>query len=114
MARNAPGHFASAISDADRARQFIPFMALKGYFELCREKERCPASKHALTDEETLELSQCVANLKKGDMIKVTFYDKDAYVTRQGILSEVVEPLHFLRVVRERIDFEDISSIEVM
>lgn len=114
MARNTPTQFAGAISDADRARQFIPFMALKGYFELCREKERHPAPKHALTEEETLELSQCVANLKKGDMVKVTFYDKDAYVTRQGVLSEVVEPLHFLRIVRQRIDFDDILSIEVV
>lgn len=114
MARNAPARFEGAISDADRARQFIPFMALKGYFELCREKERHPAPKHVLTDEETLELSQCVADLKKGDMVKVTFYDKDAYVTRQGVISEVVEPLRFLRVVRERIDFDDILRVEVV
>lgn len=114
MSRNAPVHFAGAISDADRARQFIPFMALKGYFELCREKERRPAPKHALTEEETLELSQRVASLKKGDMVKVVFYDKDAYVTRQEVLSEIVEPLHFLRVVRQRIDFDDILSIEAV
>lgn len=114
MPRNTPARFEGAISDADRARQFIPFMALKGYFELCREKERRPAVKHALTEEETLELSQRVASLKKGDMVRVTFYDKDAYIARQGIVSEVVEPLHFLRVVRERIDFDDILSIEVV
>lgn len=107
-----PFEFGNAISDADRARQFIPFMALKGYFEMCREKERVPQPRHVLTEEESLELSQVVAQLKKGDMVKVTYYDKDAYVTRQGVVSEVVPALRFLRIVRQQIDFEDILCIE--
>lgn len=105
---------ANTISDADRARQFIPFMALKGYFELCREKERCVEPKHVLTEEESLELSQIISGLAKGDMVKVTFYDKDAYVTRQGLLSEVVVDLRYLRLVRQRVDFDDILRVEAL
>ncbi len=112
MAQLSGADFKSAISDADRARQFIPFMALKGYYELCRQKERRPSARHALTDEESLELSQLVASLARGDMVKVTYYDTDAYVTRQGVVTEVVPQLRFLRIVRQRIDFDDIRVIE--
>lgn len=87
-------------------------MALKGYYELCREKERCPAPRRELTEEEALALSQVVAGLSKGDMVRVTFYDQDAYVTRQGMIGEVVPELRFLRLVRQRIAFDDILSIE--
>lgn len=113
MARQIPVEFESAVSNADRARQFMPFMALKGYYDLCREKERVVEPRHALTEEEAFELSRVTACIGKGDMIKVTYYDKDAYVTRQGIVSEVVPQLRFLRLVRQQIDFDDILRIEL-
>ena len=52
-----------------------------------------------------------VASLQRGDMVRITFYDQDAYVTRQGVLGELVLELRFLRLVRQRIDFDDIVSI---
>ncbi|MGN0073350.1 MAG: hypothetical protein ACI36W_06125 [Coriobacteriales bacterium] len=104
--------FAPAVPRAERARQFMPFMALKGYYELCRQKERCPSPRRELTEEEALGLSQVVASLSKGDMVQVTFYDHDAYVIRQGVLAELVPELHYLRLVRQRIDFDDILAIE--
>ena len=78
---------------------------------LCREQERCPAPRRELTEEEALELSRMVASLQRGDMVRITFYDQDAYVTRQGVLGELVLELRFLRLVRQRIDFDDIVSI---
>ena len=51
---------------ADRARQFMPFAALKGYYELVRQQG------HQLTDEEALELSARLAALRKGDTASPT------------------------------------------
>lgn len=90
----------------------MPFMALKGYYELCRQKERQVAPRHVLTEEESLELSQVVSQLHKGDMVRVVYYDVDAYVTRQGVISEVVPELRFLRLVRQQIMFDDLLSVE--
>lgn len=111
MASKAGAGFKPSSTGVDRARQFMPFMALKGYFELCREQERCPAPRRELTEEEALELSRMVASLQRGDMVRITFYDQDAYVTRQGVLGELVPELRFLRLVHQRIDFDDIVSI---
>ncbi len=105
--------FQGGIAPQDRARQFIPFMALKGYFDLCLEKERHPAPRHALTEEEAMELSRVISTLHKGSMASVTYYDRDAYVMRRGIVSEVVPQLGFIRIVRQRIDFNDILRVEV-
>ena len=112
MARKTGVGFTPAIARAERARQFMPFMALKGYYDLCREKERCPSPRRELSEEEALELSQVAASLSKGDMVRATFYDKDAYVTRQGVLSELVPELQYLRLVRQRIEFADILELE--
>lgn len=107
-------YFTSSIAPQDRARQFIPFMALKGYFDLCLEQERRPQPRHVLTEEEALALSQIIASLHKGSMAKVMYYDEGAYVTKQGMVSEVVPELRFLRIVRARIDFDDILEIECL
>ena len=37
---------------ADRAQQFMPFAALKGYYDLIRERERVAEPKRELTDEQ--------------------------------------------------------------
>ena len=105
--------FHGGVAPQDRARQFIPFMALKGYYDLCLQKERHPTPRHTLKEEESLELSRTVAMLRKGSMVSVTYYDRDAYIMQRGIVSEVVPQLRFIRVVRQRIDFDDILNIEV-
>lgn len=40
----------------DRARQFKPFAALKGYYDLLAERERVPEPRRVLTEEERREL----------------------------------------------------------
>ena len=50
---------------ADRAQQFMPFAALKGYYDLIRERERTVEPRRELTDEQALELSQRLAGLER-------------------------------------------------
>ena len=96
---------------ADRASQFMPFAALKGYYELIRTKERIVQPRHESTEEYQVRISSQLSGLNKGDVVRITYYDQDAYVTRQGVLGELVLELRFLRLVRQRIDFDDIVSI---
>lgn len=97
-----------------RARQFMPFAALKGHHELARSKERIPEPSRTMTEDRALELSQIIASLQKGDMARVTHYEGDAYVVTTGIVSEVVEAHHLLRIVRKPIYFEDIFAVETI
>ena len=106
--------FKQTSTGVNRARQFMPFMALKGYFDICRTKERVPEPFHELTEEEALALSQVVAGLRKGDVVQVSYYDTDAYVTCEGAVTEVVPELGYLRIIRKEIAFESIRSIECL
>lgn len=98
----------------DRARQFMPFAALKGYHELARKQERVPEPRQAMTEERSLLLSQTLSNLKRGDIVSVTHYENSAYVTTQGKISELNEAFHSLRIVKKKISFNDILAIEAI
>lgn len=98
----------------DRARQFMPFAALKGYHELAKSKERVPEPRREMTEGRALELSRAFAGLHCGDVVRITHYEGDAYVETAGAISEVVEPLRLLRVVRKPISFDDVFAIETI
>lgn len=97
----------------ERARQFMPFAALKGYHELVRKREHVPEEKHTLTEEQAAELSQKIAALSKGSMATITHYEEKQYKDTCGIVSEINEAERYVRVIKKRIAFEDIRTIEV-
>lgn len=97
---------------ADRAQQFMPFAALKGYYDLIRERERTVEPRRELTDEQALELSQRLARMERRTMASVVHYDGEAYVVDRGLVSDIDEARRTITVVRTRIDFEDIWDIE--
>ena len=96
----------------DRARQFMPFAALRGYYDLVRAQERRVEPRHELTEEEARELSTRVVCLRKGDMVRVVYYNVDAYEELTGVLTGVDTTFRTLTVVRRKIAFDDIRSVE--
>ncbi len=97
---------------ADRAQQFMPFAALKGYYDLIHERERVAEPKRELTDERALMLSRKLARVERRTMATVIHYDGEAYVADRGLVSDIDEARRTITVVRTRIDFEDIWDIE--
>lgn len=97
----------------DRARQFMPFAALTGYFDLIRERRRTPQSFHELTEDEAEALSRKMAWVKKGTMIEICYYDRDAYVRRKGMVSRIDEVERAIWIVKERVPFDMILDIQV-
>lgn len=99
---------------ADRARQFMPFAALKGYHEMARSREWRPEERREVTPEAARELSQTMGALRKGDVVRVVHYEDGAYVATVGAMSEVIETKGILVVVRKSISFEDVYALEVV
>lgn len=121
--RRSPGHAmeiglggtgttANGKPRASRAAQFMPFAALTGYYELARQQERITEPRHELTDEEALALSRTIMQVKKGDLIRVTYYDWDAYRTVSGVVARVDFAYRRLQVVKTIIGFDDILDIK--
>lgn len=99
-------------SRADRAQQFMPFAALRGYYDLLRERERVVQPKREPTDEEALELSRRLARLERRRMARAVYHDGEAYVTVRGLVTDIEEAARVLTVVRTRIPFDDILELE--
>ena len=99
------------MSNLERAVQFMPFAALKGYYDLIRERERVAEPKRELTDEQALELSRKLSQLKRREMACIVHYDGEAYVTARGLVSDIDLAARTVTVVRTRIPFDDIADI---
>ena len=97
--------------DPRRAKQFMPFAALRGYYELIRRKERVPEERRELTEEACEKLSRVLAAARKGDMLRVTHYDRDAYVTTTGVLTRLDPVAQTLTIVKGTIRFSDLLAV---
>ena len=97
----------------DRAKQFLPFNSLRGYYDLIREKEKEVVPKRCLSDYDIELINENLLKVEKNRMVKVTFYEIDAYKTIEGIVSKIDFDNNFITIVNTKISFNDISSIEV-
>lgn len=98
--------------DPKRARQFMPFAALRGYYELVHQTERVPERRRDLSQEDRERLSRKLACLRKGSMATVTFYDGDAYVSVTGVVARIDPEAQALTVVKRVIAYADLLDIQ--
>lgn len=96
----------------DRASQFMPFAALKGFEETLREKEHIETEKVILTDEALEYLDYQLSLLHVGDMITIIYYDFGAYIQKTGLISRIKKDARYLTIVATDISFDDIREIQ--
>ena len=77
------------MGNLDRARQFMPFDALKGLQEALREKEREVENRKELSEESLLELDEQLKRVKIGDMVNIKFYKNQRYVEKRGLVTAI-------------------------
>lgn len=94
-----------------RAKQFVPFDALKGFREALAEKERILVDKIELSEEMMEELDRALHNLKPGEMVSVVYFHNDEYVKITGIFVRVWESTRTMQVVNTKIPLDDIREI---
>ena len=95
----------------NRAKQFVPFAAVKGYEEALRAKEKIVVEKIELSEEKKEELDFKLHQIKKNDMIKVIYFLKDEYIKLEGMVSRLDVDARVLKVVNTKIPFEDIYEL---
>lgn len=98
----------------DRAMQFAPFAALKGYYETVRAQERITQSKIEIGDDAAETISNTLNKLKTGTAVEVRYYDFDSYITITGVVTEINYPYRRLKVIKYSIAFEDIYYIKAL
>lgn len=97
---------------SDRARQFLPFDALKGFKQAIKEREKIKVDKIELSEEMANVISYKLRQVKKGMIIKVIHYIDNEYIETNGIVSEFDETFKYLKIVKKKIMFDDIFDIQ--
>lgn len=99
------------MSREDRAKQFMPFAALKGYPDALRKKEKIVVPKVELSDEYKAELDRKLCQVQKNDIITVVYFYKNEYLKVTGMVSRIDETARIIKIVNTKISFEDIYDI---
>ena len=97
---------------ADRAKQFLPFDALKGFKEAIKAKEKIIADKKQLSEDDAKILDYKLNKLSVGMMVKITYYLDNEYIKIEGLISKIDLDLQTIVVVKTKINIKNIINIE--
>ena len=100
------------MSREDRAKQFMPFAALKGYPEALRKKEKIVVPRIELSEEYKEELDWKLKQIRKNDIVTVVYYYKSEYLKMTGMVSRIDETARILKIVNTKISFENLYDID--
>ncbi|MFW5650363.1 MAG: YolD-like family protein [Acetivibrio ethanolgignens] len=100
------------MEQSSRAKQFMPFEALKGFREALLEKERIIVPKRELSEDQKAELDYKLRQLRRMDMVTAEYFQNGEYVQLTGVVSGIDETSRVLRIVNTKIPFEAISDLQ--
>lgn len=95
-----------------RAKQFMPFAALKGYYDIIREKQKILEPKKELAEFEIQNISNKLSQLRKGMIAKIKYYNFDSYTTFEGMISNIDFTFKNITIIKTKIKFDDILEIQ--
>ena len=97
---------------ADRAKQFLPFDALKGLQEALREKEIEYEEKKELSEESLAELEKQINKIEKGSKVSIKYYKNQNYIEITGIVTKIDYIKRKIKIDNgENINISDIIKI---
>lgn len=96
---------------AERAKQFMPFAALRGLPEALAAKEKTVVPKVSVTEDFAEELDRRMHLLKCGEPVNVVYYADGEYLKMTGLVSRIDTENRVLTVVGTRIPFADIADL---
>lgn len=96
---------------SERAKQFAPYAALKGYEKAIQQQEIQFTPKKILSENRKEELDRLLRQVQTGDTIKVTYYTSGAYQKIEGAVGKIDANGHALFVDGKRIPVEAIFDV---
>ena len=99
----------------DRAKQFMPFDAMKGLQEALRDREErhSRVARHDISEEKQIQNSEVIMRLEKRSRVTMDFYRAFHDIHAEGVITEINLTYRYLKLNSEKICFEDIYRIEV-
>lgn len=97
----------------DRAKQFMPFAALRGLPDALAAREKVLVPKIELSPEMAEELDRQMHLLTKGKMATAVYFNNGEYIKITGLVARIDETSRILQIVNTKIPFADILQVEL-
>lgn len=96
-----------------RAKQFMPFDAMKGLQKALRDREEkhTRVEKREISEEEMEANSAALNRLVRGSKVRIIYYRHFHEAERSGTVCDINCTYRFLTLDEEKIFFDDIYSI---
>lgn len=99
--------------NSNRAKQFMPFDALKGFRQTMDFISKQIEFKKSLSDDYIKYLNNKLCNLKKGDIVVIKYYYLTEYIETRGIVKKIDNVYKKIYLSSSIINFDDILEINV-
>lgn len=100
--------------NVERAKQFLPFEALKGFKEAIRMIENKGDTKKELSEDNKNDINNILKKLDKGNKVKVKYYYLTEYIEVISNFLKIDEINKVLYLKDTKINIEDIISINII
>lgn len=100
------------MSNADRAKQFMPFSPLNGLDESLAEREKIKEERVYLGEDAQLELNRKLLGIEPGEYIAVEYYRAGRYVCARGTVTKIDMNTRRLILGEVRIPLDDLKDIQ--
>lgn len=91
-----------------RAKQFMPFAALKGFEEALSKQEGFCQQRAALDDEEVEKINKALMKLTVGDEARLVYFYAGRYTPVNGTVTQIDPHRQYLELDDRRVHFDDI------
>ena len=98
----------------ERAKQFMPFSALKGLDEALLKKEQQFIQKRELCDDEINIINDILSKLEIHSNVQITYYDEEKNKVISGEVEILNKPLRFIKVDSVQIPFDSILNLSLI
>ena len=100
------------MTNAERAKIFAPYAALKGFGDFIAEAGRETVPRVLLGEDAQEALDRQLRQLRPGDLIAVTYYLQNQYVEARGALRRIDLNERCLQIGGLKIPLADILTIQ--
>ena len=95
-----------------RAKQFMPFAALKGFEEALSLQEQKFQQKAALDEAEIEKINRELNKLRVGDETRLIYFYEGRYTPVNGEIKKIDPHRQYMEIGEARICFDDILKFE--
>ena len=100
------------MNNVQRAKQFMPFAALKGFEEAVKAQERQREPKIILGEDARQELNFKLQGIQPGDRVQAEYYYESRYVVVSGKVKKIDSLGRRIHLEEIKIPIDDLKDIE--